>query len=821
MRKWLALARHPEPRRRRRISRDHAYRILRPFASLRVTVVLLLFALAAHAQTFDLTIDNIMRGPNLYGYSPEEVRWAPDGAKIYFSWKRWDDPLQKDRDTYVVNRDGGGLRKLSDEEKKDAPPAGGDRTRDKRSIVYADDGDIYLWEAATGKRRALTQTTDVESSPHFTFDEQRVTFVRDNNLFAISLRDGSVVQLTNVAGPDDKGTNVTLWDDKKGTESQEYLKREERKLLSIVDERARKREEDEAKKKKEHPLKPFKLEKRQSVIDAQIAPDGNYVIAVVRTESEKSKRAIVPNYITESAYTDTIPAREKVGDVLPATRIAILNAANGEVKWFEHGLKPIEAESSEKTEKNEETQRESARPKEREVTLRAPVWSDDGKRAFLFIRSTDNKDTWIMAFDPVTPKGRVIVAMHDDAWLRGFDTPAPGWLAGSQTIYYSAESTGFMHLYEVPFEGAASRAITSGNWEVDSVTLSNDKKSLYLTTSEESPFERHLYRVSITGGTRTKLTVTPGDHEGVVSPDGSVIADVYSYTNRPPELFLEGTNPVSAAQDEGRRVTRSPAPDFEKYNWLDVPIVRLPARDGVQVPARIYKPANGSGKAVIFVHGAGYLQNVHRWWSSYSREYMFHHLLLSRGYLVLDVDYRGSKGYGRDWRTAIYRHMGGKDLDDQIDAARWLVSQHGVDPKRIGVYGGSYGGFITLMAMFTQPDVFAAGAALRPVTDWAHYNNGYTSSILNFPQKDTEAYRRSSPIYFAEGLKGRLLICHGMVDTNVHFQDSVRLAQRLIELRKTNWELAAYPVENHGFVEPTSWADEYKRILKLFEETLR
>ena len=133
-----------------------------------------------------------------------------------------------------------------------------------------------------------------------------------------------------------------------------------------------------------------------------------------------------------------------------------------------------------------------------------------------------------------------------------------------------------------------------------------------------------------------------------------------------------------------------------------------------------------------------------------------------------------------------------------------------MNPKRIGVYGGSYGGFITLMAMFTTPDVFAAGAALRPVTDWAHYNHGYTSNILNVPQKDMEAYRRSSPIYFAEGLKGALLICHGMVDTNVHFQDSVRLVQRLIELRKENWTFAPYPVENHSFTEASSWADEYQ-----------
>jgi dipeptidyl aminopeptidase/acylaminoacyl peptidase len=150
-----------------------------------------------------------------------------------------------------------------------------------------------------------------------------------------------------------------------------------------------------------------------------------------------------------------------------------------------------------------------------------------------------------------------------------------------------------------------------------------------------------------------------------------------------------------------------------------------------------------------------------------------------------------------------------------------LFRSHGVDPKKIGLYGGSYGGFLTLMGMFTKPDVFAAGAALRPVTDWALYNHGYTSEILNVPQSDPEAYKKSSHIFFADGLKGALLICHGMADTNVEFQDTVRLVQKLIELRKENWSVAVYPVENHTFVEPSSWADEYKRILKLFEQNLK
>ena len=149
-----------------------------------------------------------------------------------------------------------------------------------------------------------------------------------------------------------------------------------------------------------------------------------------------------------------------------------------------------------------------------------------------------------------------------------------------------------------------------------------------------------------------------------------------------------------------------------------------------------------------------------------------------------------------------------------------MVKEYGVDARRVGVYGGSYGGFITLMALFKEPDLFACGAALRPVTDWAQYEHGYTARILNTPKEDPEAYLRSSPIEFAEGLSKPLLLCHGMLDDNVVAQDTVRLAQRLIQLKKENWEMALYPVEPHGFIEPESWLDEYRRIYKLFEANL-
>ncbi|MBI3682435.1 MAG: alpha/beta fold hydrolase [Acidobacteria bacterium] len=770
---------------------------------------------ALPASKFELTIDNIMRGPGLYGYAPQAVRWSADSQHVYFGWKRHDEPLNKEYSTYVVNRDGTGLRKLSDEEEKEAPPLSGEETLDRRLVVYSSEGDLFLYDKRTERRKRLMKTADAESGPRFTQDEKHITFVRSNNLFVLSLEDGAVEQLTDIrsgatggAPPPQQvagrrsgfsggggGSAQSEESEQKGTASQEFLKKEEKDLLEYVRERASKREQDEARRKKENPRKPMRLTQRQSISSLQLSADASFVLAMVAESGEGSKTTIVPSYVTESGYTTDLSSRAKAGDTQARSRIALLDVKTGDMKWLEHDIK------------------------EREIRFLRPQSSGDGKIVTMG-RAADNKDFWLFAVDPKTARTRTLAHMQDDAWVGGPAGFTYGWLKDNQRVYFTWERDGWSHLYTVPFEGGEPRQLTSGRWEVRDAQVGHDRSRLLITTSEMHPGEEHLYLLDPDSGERRKLTTMPGGHHAILSPDGTMLATIFSYTNRPPELYLHDTRNVEA---KPMKVTDSPAPEFWSYPWLDVPIVGIPARDGARIPARLYKPAHWTkgGPLVIFVHGAGYLQNVHRHWSSYAREFLFHHLLRERGYLVLDLDYRGSAGYGRDWRTAIYRYMGGKDLDDQVDAVRWAVAEHGVDPKRVGIYGGSYGGFLTLMAMFTQPDVFAAGASLRPVTDWAHYNHGYTSNILNVPQQDAEAYRRSSPIYHAQGLKGALLLCHGMVDVNVHFQDTVRLAQRLIELRKENWELAVYPVEDHSFVQPSSWADEYKRVLKLFETNLR
>jgi len=778
-------------------------------------------------KTFELTVDSIMRGPRLVGYPPSGVYWSQDSQRVYFRWKQADEARLKEMSLYVVNRDGTGLRRLTDEEAKQAPPANGELSKDKSMTVFADEGDIFIYDHAKNARRQITKTVDAETNPHFTFDQKRIYFTRANNLYVMTLDGGMLEQLTDIR----VGAALPTASPK-GTDSQEYLKKEERGLLDAVRERAEQREEQEKKRKERETRKPFAVPTGQNVVNLNLSPDGKNVIATISEPGAGSKNTIVPNYVTESAYTEDIPGRNKVGDTQNRTRLVSINVETGETKNVDHGQRLPANPPPQRTELNttEQAQKETgeakkpAESKAREVQLSQLQWSDDGKNAVLMGRAADNKDRWVMLLDPATGKTRVLANVHDDAWVDGPGAFTLGWLPDNERVYFESERDGWAHLYSVSINDGEPKQLTSGPFEVSDVRLSQDKTKFYFTSSEGSVFQRHLFSMPIEGGTRTQITGLPGQNQVDISPDETMLADVRSYSNKPPELYLLSNKSMDEKASAAiKPVTTSPIPEFFTNDWIDPRLVSFKARDGATVWGRLYVPSNykGGGPAVLFVHGAGYLQNVHRWWSQYFREYMFNHLLMERGFVVLDIDYRGSAGYGRDWRTGIYRHMGGKDLTDHVDAVNYLVNEFGVDPKRVGLYGGSYGGFITLMAMFTQPDVFAAGAALRPVTDWAHYNNGYTGNILNLPQNDAESYKQSSPIYFANGLKGALLICHGMVDVNVNFQDTVRLVEKLIELRKTNWEVAPYPVEDHGFEREESWADEYKRILKLFEENLK
>ncbi|MCX6560623.1 MAG: S9 family peptidase [Candidatus Aminicenantes bacterium] len=765
---------------------------------------------AAAPGPFRLTIDNIMRGEELIGTTPSDLQWSYDGQVLYFRWKK---PGAPAAELYAFGKADAAPRKITAEAMMKRPPAsapgrgrgfggfgGGaqpvpDKARKRALLVEG--GDVKLMDLKTGAVRPLLATDDREAGVRFSFDQKKVVYTVGDNVFAMALDGGELRQMTSFAKRPPaveprKTTDIDKWYQDQQLELFQMFKRvggEGRGQMPVgpptgtgARPMARRR--------------PFPLAENQTVSGQDLSPDESQVVFTISEPVADIRQTIVPNYVTRSGYTEDIPSRPKAAySWTRSGRMGLMATTTGEVRWLDFGQG------------------------ERKLSESFLGWSPDGRWGLVQVRTDDRKDDWLYRLDPASATLLPLETIHDDAWVGDLGLTSVAWTPDAKAVVYVSEKDGFAHIYRVSAEGKERAQLTSGRFEVRDAVLSADGTKIYFTSSEVHPGELHYYVMPAQGGPRTRLTAMTGQHAVSLSPDETTLASIFSTATKPGELYVQPAKPGAAA----RTLTLSTTEEFRSYAWMEPEVLSFKARDGVDIYARLFRPASANPKrpAVIFIHGAGYLQNAHKGWSTYYREYMFHNLLAAAGYHVLDLDYRGSSGYGRDCRTGVYRFMGGKDLNDVVDGAKFLVESCGVDAGRIGCYGGSYGGFLTLMAMFTAPEAFKAGAALRPVTDWAAYNAGYTVDILNLPQKDAEAYKKSSPLYLAQGLKGALLICHGVVDTNVHVQDSIRLAQRLIELRKENWELALYPSENHSFVNADSWADEYKRIFKLFETNLK
>jgi dipeptidyl aminopeptidase/acylaminoacyl peptidase len=777
-------------------------------------VLITLISVTSNAQKLDkLTVEKIMRDPKWIGTSPSNISWSNDGKTVYFFWN----PEKATSDSlYYITLNSKTPAKATVSQKQNLTTVNNTTSNSsKTAYIYSSNGDIYLTQLKPARTRRITQTLDTESNPQFSFNGTKVVYGRSNNLYAWDIATGETQQLTNLRSESKPRSKDT-------TQQERWLINDQLQYFEILRQRKNKREEAQTYREatKEKDIKSVLLEDKR-VQGLSISPDGRF-ISFRLFKPTTSKNAIVPDYVTESGFTTDINTRPKVGAADGSSEFYMYDRESDTVYTMKTddipGIKDLPDYLKDYPKLLEEKKKKNAN---RTVTFFGPVWSPKGTNAVIEVRADDNKDRWLMLFDKATGKLKPLDRQRDEAWIQGpgINFRSSGWI-DENTFWYQSEATGYSHLFVADIATGKKRQLTSGNYEVQDAQLSKDNKYFFITTNEVHPGEKHFYRLTIADGKKEKITMMTGANLVTISPDEKTLAILYSYTNKPTELFLMENKPGGKAE----QITfKAQSEEFKSYAWKDPEVITFTARDGAIVHARLYKPNNPhpNKPAVLFVHGAGYLQNAHKWWSSYFREYMFNNMLADEGYYVLDIDYRGSAGYGRDWRTGIYRYMGGKDLSDHVDGVNWLIKNHGVNPANVGIYGGSYGGFITLMGLFTEPEVFAAGGALRSVTDWSNYNHGYTSNILNEPFTDSIAYRRSSPLYFAEGLKGHLVMLHGMVDVNVHFQDVVELSQRLIELGKDNWELAVYPMEDHGFVEPSSWTDEYKRVFKLFERVLK
>ncbi len=752
----------------------------------------LISSIAVNGVAQTLTVRQIMAEPSIAGMRAEGEKLSPDGRKVIFLWNA---DGRMPRDLYLVSTADAKPQIILRQSDMPAPAtpqsdnklnygvelrddfvkqrenalAGFEWSPDSSKLVFSFAGDLFVLTLDGTRPRRYTRTQSPEFGARF-LDNDRILYSAGGNIFVLNIADASTTQLTREANAQ---TFVT--------------------------------------------------------VGAVVPNRQGSMIAYVVSDNSKQKQLVVPNFLPD-LVTGGGPRRGWSDQ-----RLYVTAADGGRETSYEVKLPRPEGQSY----------------------FRRMVWAADGRSLIVDRNDRDTKRRQLFYIRNVGGKDEqtiVITEETDDKWQAPLSTIFEPDPKDSARLFFGSERDGYNHLYLAtltrnPAEASAPtsgsnpsdpgfsgkveiRQLTRGNWQVEWAKWVADGDQIVYMSTEENAAERRFYALFPATGDKV---IIPADDKGMAS--GPQMDDQnaqptllfgFSKWNSPEELFIQKICLRCRGLEFPIRITRTTPESFAKMAWTAPRFIDIPSRDGKPIPSKVYLPAGHDPKRkypmVIFVHGAGYLQNTINGWNNYYREYLFNDMLVKRGYIVLDIDYRGSAGYGRDWRTDVYGFLGGKDFDDHIDAIDFIVKKYGVDQRRIGVYGGSYGGFMAGMLAMRAPERIAAAAALRPVFDWKNYYASspvYTAQRLGFPDKDPEAYRRSSPISYAEKLERPLLILHGMSDDNVHVQDSVQLVEKLIRLGKTQYfDLMLYPSENHGFVRPESWADEYERILALFERSL-
>jgi dipeptidyl aminopeptidase/acylaminoacyl peptidase len=739
-----------------------------------------------------------MAEPSIAGMRVEGEKLSPDGSKVVYLWNA---EGKMPRDIYLGDTSGAGeparllgpkdlpipspsptpenkltygLAVKDDFTKERENQIGGlEWSPDSKKILFTQNGDIYVLMIGEAKPKRYTRTQVPETGARF-IDNDRILFQQNGNLFVLDTKNATLTQVSKEAN------------------QQAFI----------------------------------------SVTNATPSKDGSLVAYVV-SDSSKQKALVVPNYLDEFVQAPTVRRG-----------------------WSEQKILVVASDGS------RDTPFEIKLPKPEGVSnFRRLEWAADNRSLIIDRNDKDTKRRQLFYIHNVGSKDEqtiLITEETDDKWLAPLSAIVEPNPKDASELFFCSEKDGFNHIYlaklekntvqpnptgeirgENPTDAGYSpnvkiTQLTKGNWQVEWAKWSpNDDEILYMSTEHDSA-ERSFYEISPRSGQAGKASDIPQlgmKSSPQINDNGSRMKLLYGYSkwNQPEELYALTICPKCDGKFPPKQVTQTTPAGFATIKWIEPKFIDIKSRDGKNIRAKVYLPANFNKKQkypmVVFVHGAGYLQNVINGWNNYYREFMFNELLAQKGYVVLDIDYRGSAGYGREWRTDVYDFLGGKDMDDHIDAIDYMVANYSANPNKVGVYGGSYGGFMAEMLAMRAPNKIAAAAALRPVADWKNYyasSPGYTAQRLGFPDKNPKAYERSSPITYADKLERPLLILHGEVDSNVPVQDSMQLVEKLVRLGKTQYfEVMFYPSENHGFERPTSWTDEYERILAFFEKHLK
>jgi len=726
----------------------------------------LLFTNAAHAtqqsikQTNDientpLTIERIYSSPSLNGQTPKSLKFSPDGSRVTYlqgksdnlnRYDLWEYNLKSQENQLLVDSQAlfSGTEVLSDEEK-----ARRERQRvygfgimeykfsiDGTALLFPLNGDIFYYHLASKTAKRLTETKDFETDIKFSPKGNYVSFIRSQNVFVLNIATGKETQLTY----DGKGLI------KNGMS--EFVAQEEMDRMTGY----------------------------------WWSPDEKH-IAFLRV-NETPVQTVIRNEI----YAEKI---ELIEQRYPAT-------GTNNVK-IELAVTDIEGDKIRFVELDEAIGSLS-KDNKNDFYIPRVKWLPDSKNLSYQWQSRDQKTLKLKIYNIKKRKQKNILTERSEQWINLHNDLY--FLSDNKSFIWASERDGFKHLYHFSNEGELINQLTKGKWVVDTIKqIDEDKGLIYFTGRADTPLERHLYRIPLHGKSPehvARLSKRNGFHSINFSNDSKNYIDSFSNINTPGQISLHKANGEHIAWLAENKV-HAAHPIGPFYDDLIQPkFGTLTSEDGkATLYYKLYKPENmDPGKkypVIVNVYGGPHAQRVRNIWEGAD----FTQYMLQQGYIIFQLDNRGSNYRGTEFEFPIYEKLGQVEINDQITGVKYLHDLPFVDKDRIGIYGHSYGGYMALMALFTAGDYFKAGVSGAPVTDWLLYDTHYTERYLNHPKANANGYEESSVFPYVSGLSNPLLVYHGMADDNVLFTNTTKLIKALQDENK-QFELMTYPGSKHS-----------------------
>ena len=725
------------------------------------------------AATKELTLERIFSPPFLGGRPTQGIQWAPDGKRFSYLDRKglgrdavlelWAMDTATGERTVLVNRET--LKSVTQPEKAKTTQATGlgrvqadnyQWAPSGNSLLFIGTNSMVLLDLNTMQAKSVLSSEQEIEDPKFSPDGKWISFSRNANLFVVNLSTGETKTLTTGG-------------------SEEVLKG---KLDWVY---------------------PEELDTRTAY---WWSPDSSK-IAYYEMDERPVTRYPIMDMSSPTGGTE-YTRYPQAGEANPIVRVGVVSVTsegNPETRWMDTGTNT-------------------------DVYLARVNWLPDSHRIAIQRLNRGQNQLDLLFCDVSTGTAKTALTETDKYWLNISDDLY--FFSDNKRFLWSSERTGFRHFYIYDDSGKQLMQLTSGDWGISDLggfgpgamnhpAVDEKREYVYFTSNKDNVLETQLYRVSLNDKSLTRITKDAGSNTSRISPDLSSFINSYSNSTTPTrqDLFrIDGTR--VAVINEGK------VPELAQYKLTPEEFVEVTAEDGTKLHGSIIKPLDFDPSkkypVLIDVYGGPHVQLVRNSWGSFG--YLLHEVLAAKGYIIFTLDNRGSWGRGHAFETPIYHQLGKIELQDQLTGVKYLKALGYVDSARIGITGGSYGGYMTLEALFNAPGVFKAGIADAPVSDWKLYDTIYTERYMGRPQDNAEGYKNSSPVNEAGSLKGKLMLVHGTGDDNVHFANSVEVLNALIDSGLYPDQLMVFPGRGHGISDAAARALSIQRTMDFILKNL-